>query len=96
MDETNSETIGRAAEPMCPPSVSDALWEAIPVARRQEFLEAAAMGLRRAVHPETTISDMLAAIGIRPNAAAPRPAAPTGMPAKLGMPSRFVPPDDGD
>ncbi|NTF17529.1 hypothetical protein G6L37_03900 [Agrobacterium rubi] len=42
-----------------PPVVSEALWLLIPPASRIEYRKKAALGLRRGIHPETTIAELL-------------------------------------
>lgn len=38
-----------------PPSVADDIWEAIPEGKRYEAIMAAAIGLRRGIHPDNTL-----------------------------------------
>lgn len=85
-DESGERTAAVAERP---PSVSEVLWNAVPAALRQEFLEAAAMNLRRGIHPEETVSKMLEDNGIKRPVVAPPPARqPSGRP----VPPRPRPP----
>lgn len=90
MDETKPDRKEVQEEVLCPPSVPEDLWELVPTERRREFLEAAAVNLRRAIHPETTVLEMLDAIGTgRPKPpAVPPPAAAV----PFRPPSGFRPP----
>lgn len=42
-----------------PPSLEAALWRRIPHAQRPSFIKKMAMGLRRGVHPDDTVSELL-------------------------------------
>lgn len=42
-----------------PPAISERLWSLIPDVRRADYRKAAAFGLRRGIHPETTIIEKL-------------------------------------
>jgi len=46
-----------------PPAVSERIWALIPNAQRGDYIRAAALGLRRGIHPETAIVDKLEADG---------------------------------
>jgi hypothetical protein len=65
MDNSETATNASGAPPPCPPSVPENLWALVPDSRKRAFLEAAALNLRRGVHPEFTVLDMLSATGIR-------------------------------
>lgn len=58
-----------------PPSVAERLWDAVPEGMRGDFLLRAAEGLRRGVHPETTIETLLEERGMTKPAPAPPPPA---------------------
>jgi len=84
-----AETSGEGmASPACPPSVPEHLWRAVPESMRQEFLEAAARGLRRGVHPEETFSSMLKDKGLD----APARAAPPARRLRTPVPALSVSP----
>jgi hypothetical protein len=44
-----------------PPAVSERLWNLIEPDSRKRYVKAAALGLRRGIHPETTVTEMLQA-----------------------------------
>lgn len=70
-----------------PPSVPEHLWEAIPSDLRMEFVEAAAAGLRRGIHPMESVSRMLKDRGIdKPVPKAPPVKRPGIAPRQGGRP----------
>lgn len=55
------DTEGSRPEPIRkPPSLDIALWRRIPHALRRDYIKRMAMGLRRGVHPDDTVSELLA------------------------------------
>ncbi|KQV79985.1 hypothetical protein [Rhizobium sp. Root1220] len=43
-----------------PPSLDTALWKQIPHALRRDYIKRMAMGIRRGIHPDDTVSELLA------------------------------------
>ena len=64
LKNTELDTIELEAEVICPPSVSQSIWLAIPLDRRKEAVELAAINLRRAIHPDNTLEEFLLFIGV--------------------------------
>lgn len=46
---------------MKPPSLDSELWERIPNSKRRRYIKAMAHALRRGIHPDHTVADLLAA-----------------------------------
>lgn len=50
----------RPAPILKPPSLDIELWRRIPHAKRRDFIREMAMGVRRGIHPDDTVSELLA------------------------------------
>ncbi|MCV3768900.1 hypothetical protein [Rhizobium sp. TRM95796] len=59
--DANSGSASRPAPATKPPSLDDELWDRIPRDKRREYIRAMALGLRRGVHPDHTVEELLAA-----------------------------------
>ncbi|GEC34031.1 hypothetical protein N181_23215 [Sinorhizobium fredii USDA 205] len=57
----DSESAARSGQWTKPPSLDADLWKRIPHARRRDYIKAMAMGIRRGIHPDETVAELLAA-----------------------------------
>ena len=64
VENSNSETDARKIEIVCPPSLSEDLWNAIPLELKEKALIESALNLRRGVHPDDTVRHFLSSIGV--------------------------------
>lgn len=62
--DENSGSTSVTAPATKPPSLDGELWRRIPHDKRREYMRAMALGLRRGVHPDHTVEDLLAAAAV--------------------------------
>lgn len=59
--DANSESADRPIQWTKPPSLDARLWRRIPHEKRGEYIKRMAVGVRRGIHPDETVSELLAA-----------------------------------